>query len=227
MPDPAQGAVLIGSGPSLNRIDPRRLAGYDTIAFNRSWVAWPNWGFAPAYHACLDPASMAIIGPDLAPVVARHRDTRFFFHGSAAGFGIEASDRVSLCDLVPGSSFGTSLSALTDYGNVGSISMQVLYLLGYRKVLMVGVDGDYLPETDVSRDHNHFRPDYATGRVPLTPELRVRYTAGWPAVAAECERLALQVRNASPGTVLTCFETADLTEGLAWIARNPVSAVNT
>ena len=64
------GIVLIGSGPSLNKIDPRKLAPYDAIAFNRSWLAWDDWGFAPRYHACLDPASIAIIGPELPPVIA-------------------------------------------------------------------------------------------------------------------------------------------------------------
>jgi hypothetical protein len=170
---------------------------------------------------------MAIIGPELAPIVDAHRHTRFFLHSSAAQFGIETSANVSLCELIPGETFSDTLARLTDYGNVGSISMQILRLLGYRKVLMVGVDGDYLPETDVSRDHNHFRSDYAAGRVPLTPALRTRYTAGWPAVAAECRRLGIEVRNASPGTVLTCFETAGLSEALEWAAGTPAPAVNT
>ena len=69
----SSGIVLIGSGPSLNKIDPRKLAPYDAIAFNRSWLAWDDWGFAPRYHACLDPASIAIIGPELPPVIAETR----------------------------------------------------------------------------------------------------------------------------------------------------------
>ncbi len=226
MPNAANGVVLIGSGPSLNRIDPRQLATYDTIAFNRSWLAWPNWGFAPSFHACLDPASMAIIGPELPPVIAAHQSTRFFLHSSAAKFGVQENAQVTLCDLVPGTAFSGSLPGLTDYGNVGSISMQILHALGYRKVLMVGVDGDYLPETDVRRDANHFRPDYAAGRLPLTPELRTRYTAGWPAVAAECERVGIEVRNASPGTVLKCFPAIEPAEGLDWLARSAAPAVN-
>ena len=54
---------------------------------------------------------------------------------------------------------------------------------------MVGVDGDYLPEKSVDSDANHFRDDYARGRVPLTPALRARYTGHWPVVASECARL--------------------------------------
>jgi len=211
------GVVLIGSGPSLNRIDPRRLAGMDSIAFNRSWLAWDDWDFAPRYHACLDPSSIAIIGPEMAPVIARYPRTRFFLHRDAAGAGIAAGGNVSFCGLVEGVRFSESLATLSDFGNVGAVSMQVLNLLGYRKVLMVGVDGDYLPEKDVENDANHFREDYARGRVPLTPQLRARYTGHWPVVAAECARLGINVRNASPGTVLTCFDTIGFDDGLAWL----------
>jgi hypothetical protein len=214
------GAVLIGSGPSLNRIDPRRLAGHDTIAFNRSWLAWGDWGFAPRYHACLDPTTIAIIGPELPPVIAAHKMTRFFLHSDAAKAGIEADDHVTLSDLVQGGRFSGSLGVLTDFGNVGAVSMQVLHALGYRKILMVGVDGDYLPEQSVTGDANHFRDDYARGRVPLTPALRARYTGHWPVVAAECERCGIEVRNASPGTVLTCFDTIGFDEGLDWLSSD-------
>jgi hypothetical protein len=92
---------------------------------------------------------------------------------------------------------------------------------------MIGVDGEYQVETDVNRDANHFRPDYAAGRMPLTPAQRARVTAGWPAVARECERCGLEVRNASPGTVLTCLPTIDPGTGLDWLARTVMPAVNT
>lgn len=212
------GVVLIGSGPSLNKIDPRKLAPYDAIAFNRSWLAWDDWGFAPRYHASLDPGSIAILGRELPPVIARHGTTRFFLHRDAAGAGIADGGNVTLCGLMEGERFGKSFATLTDFGNVGAVSMQVLQLLGYRKVLMVGVDGDYLPEQNTSSDANHFRDDYARGRIPLTPALRARYTGQWPVVASECARLEMDVRNASPGTALTCFDRIELDEGLAWLS---------
>ena len=119
---------------------------------------------------------------------------------------------------VAGPHFSDTLSALTDFGNVGATSIQVLRLLGYRKILMVGVDGDYSPEKDIDSDANHFRDDYARGRVPLTPALRARYTGDWPVVAAECKRFGVDVRNASQGTVLNCFDKIDFDDGLAWLA---------
>lgn len=215
------GVVLIGSGPSLNRIDPRRLAGRDAISFNRAWLAWRDWGFAPRYHACLDPSSIAIIGPELPPIIAANPQTRFFLHLDAGRFGIAENANVTLCNLVEGARFGDAFATISDFGNVGAASTQILNLLGYRKILMVGVDGDYLPEQDTHGDANHFRADYARGRVPLTPALRARYTGHWPIVAAECNRCGIDVRNASPGTVLTCFDTIAFDDGLAWLPATP------
>ena len=222
----AESVVLIGSGPSLNRIDVRALAPFHTIAFNRSWLAWPSWTFTPTYHACLDPLSMAIIGRELPPVVRSNPATRFFLHGDAARYGVGGTDRVSLSELAPGDTFASSLPQLTDFGNVGAISLQVLALLGYRKVLMVGVDGSYGADPEAARDPNHFRDDYARGRKPLTDADRVRYTAGWPLAAAECQRLGIDVRNASPGSALSCFPAVGLADGLAWLAAGSVACAS-
>ena len=214
-PARASGVVLMGSGPSLNRIEPWCLRGVDTIAFNRSFLAWPAWDFAPTHHACLDPKSIAIIGSELPAIIRQYPRTHFFLHADAAKAGIEPSDHVMLIDVSPDAPFAGSWERLADLGNVGAISLQVLALLGYRRVLMVGVDGVYVSDRD--DDPNHFRPDYARGRVPLTDADRIRYTAGWPAAARECRRLAIDVRNASEGTALTCFATIDFLAGLDWL----------
>jgi hypothetical protein len=215
-PARSSGVVLIGSGPSLNRIDPRRLRDIGTIAFNRSFLAWPAWEFAPTYHACLDPKSIAIIGSDLLPVIRQYPRTHFFLHADAAKARIEPSDHVTLADVSPDAAFAASWHRLADLGNVGAISLQILALLGHRRVLMVGVDGVYGADND--DDPNHFRPDYARGRVPLTDAERTRCTAGWPVAARECRRLGLDVRNASEGTALTCFATIGFSAGLEWLA---------
>lgn len=112
----SSGIVLIGSGPSLNRIDPRRLRGHDTIAFNRSFLAWPSSGFAPTWHACLDPRSFAIIAPELPPVIRQYVDTHFFLHADAAKTGIVADRRVTLARVSSSAEFARSIDALADFG---------------------------------------------------------------------------------------------------------------
>lgn len=218
-------AVLIGSGPSLNRIDIGRLSAFNTIAFNRSWLAWRDWGFSPRFYACLDPLTMNVIGPELPGVVASHPQTHFFLHDSAASYGLATEHNVSLCAIRAGVGFRVGSGPLTDYGNVGAMSVQLLHGLGCESILMVGVDGYQMPRDKEDVDINHFRDDYGRGRIALTPELCHRYSDGWRDVAVECRRVGLSVRNASPGTALTCIETTEFEQGLAWLSAASVEPV--
>ena len=140
-------------------------------------------------------------------------------------FGISAGARVTLSVACPRRPHLPETSTyLRDLGNVGAASLQMLALLGYRKVLMVGVDGRYLPERADEADVNHFSDAYARGRKPLTAADQRHYTAGWPLAAKECRRLGMEVRNASSGTALSYFETCGLGEGLDWLAPTGAEA---
>ena len=229
--DASPGCVLIGSGPSLNRIDVGRLASTDTIAFHRSYVAWDQWGFAPTLYACLDEIGFASSAAEIGELVRIHRGTRFFLADRAAQFGIGPSRRVSHVRLVQGDRFGTDVAELTDFGNVGATCLQLLALLGYRRVLLVGVDARYveldqqttLRDEDgylrVEHDPNHFFPGYIRRQNPRAKPDLERILGRWPRVAAECARVGLDVRNASPGSALDCFPVSDFESGMSWVAR--------
>ena len=45
---------VIGSGPSLNKIDIKQLKGLNTISLNRQYIAYDDWGFWPKYYVCID-----------------------------------------------------------------------------------------------------------------------------------------------------------------------------
>lgn len=223
------GCVLIGSGPSLNKIDVSRLKHAHTIAFHRSYVAWDQWGFAPTMYACLDPIGFESSAGEIRERVLRHRHTRFFLSDCAAEFGMAPSRQVSHVRLVSGDSFATDAAALTDFGNVGATALQLLSILGYRRVLLVGVDARYVeldrqpvPDDDgylrVDDDPNHFFPGYIRRQIPRPKPDLGRILGQWPHVAAECERVGLQVRNASPGSALECFAVSDFASGMAWVA---------
>lgn len=227
--DASAGCVLVGSGPSLNKIDVGRLAAARSIAFHRSYVAWDDWGFAPTMYACLDAIGFESSEEEIGELVRRHRRTRFFLPGSAARFGMAESLQVSHVRLVPGDRFATDAGELTDFGNVGATSLQLLALLGYRRVLMVGVDARYVeldrqvPTLDedgylrVQDDPNHFSPGYIRRQGPRAKPDLARILGRWPHVAAECDRVGLRVMNASPGSALECFPHSDFERGMTWV----------
>lgn len=226
------GCFLIGTGPSLNRIDVTRLAAFDSITFNRAYIAWPDWGFTPTYYACVDPVALEDNAADIRRMTTESSVRRFFLNENAADFGIVSSERVTLLHLREGAPFSLDLHTLTDFGNVGASSLQILAALGYRRVVLVGVDAHYssLPGVDVEdqeyirmqhgQDPDHFLPGYMEGRRRIAKPDYDRLLGQWPQVAAECEHIGLDVRNASPGSALTLFPSIDFPDALDWIGES-------
>lgn len=226
------GCFLIGSGPSLNFIDIRRLVDIDTISFNRSYVAWERWGFAPKFYACLDPLGIEGNAQELRELVRKATHTRFFLNANAQMFGLEWASNVSLVQLTPGHEFSTDLSVATDFGNVGATSIQLLGLLGYDRIVMVGVDARYSHfNADISDandndyfvvrdDPDHFCSEYGQGKQrPLGYKLE-RVLGRWPMVARECARNSIEVRNSSSGSALECFPFLGFDDALEWARGN-------
>lgn len=222
------GCFLIGTGPSLNKVDVTRLAAYDSITFNRAYIAWPEWGFTPTYYACVDPVALEDNAADIRRLTEESDVKRFFLNENAADFGIQPSKRVTLLHIREDTPFSLDLRTLTDFGNVGASSLQILAALGYKRVALVGVDARYssLPELDNGGDYvrmergqdpDHFLPGYMEGRRRIARPDYDRLLGQWPQVAAECERVGLDVRNASPGSALTLFPVIGFAEALAWV----------
>ena len=47
-------AFIIGSGPSLNKVDIKSLSGLNTFGMNRQYISYKDWGFYPKYYTCVD-----------------------------------------------------------------------------------------------------------------------------------------------------------------------------
>lgn len=208
-------AVLIGSGPSLSKIDIKSLVRFKSIAFNRSWLAWDEWGFDPTWYACLDGNSIGLLENDLKGVIASRRCHRWFLNN-------KTQLRGSSVTLVATDAQAplAAVDKIADMGNVGATALQLLAGMGIRKILMVGIDAQYGPSS-VGRDCNHFRPDYAVRDIgPADAALFRRYVAGWPKIAAVCRDWGMEVMNASPGTVLRDFPVVSLEGGIAWLEEH-------
>ena len=238
------GCVLIGCGPSLNTIDIERLSDFDTITFNRAYVAFKDWGFYPTYYACIDRVVLPDNADEIRAMSADSRIERLFLRDTAELFGIPEGGRVTYLHIINGAPFSTDLKNLGMFGNVGAVSLQILASLRYTRVVLVGVDARYVqnpPDILVEEvdnyiegtrgdtfdyvhlqdnDPNHFCPNYyGQGRRENTPNV-AKAIEGWRRAGDACPAFGLEVRNASPGSALQCFSHLGLEDALEWLQND-------
>ncbi len=202
----------MGSGPSLNRIDIPSLATVDTLAFNRSYLAWAEWGFAPTHYCCFDMTFVEHHAAELASVIVEHPATGFHINARAFDCGVPSTANVTWVTVASSvTSPGTSTASVLDLGNVGASSLQVLADVGYQRVVLVGVDGAY------HAGQTHFRPDYSQGLWvgPLPGADTIRNH--WQHAVAACRQRGVAVVNASPGSTLDVVPMVDFSDALDWV----------
>ena len=224
-----KGCFLIGNGPSLNAVDVSVLRFYQTIAFNRAYIAFDQWGFVPDYYACFDSLVIADNFEEIKIMLAKSSATKFFFSDSARNYGIAPSPNVAFVTLHSSDLYTVGIDRISDLGNVAASSLQILAALGFERVVLVGVDGRYAPsrgrpsgepgivrlETDV----DHFCPQYGSGKLRReNPDMK-RILGAWKHAARGCGEFGLDVRNASPGSAIGVFPTLSFTDALQWIPR--------
>lgn len=230
-PQGSTGVILIGSGPSLAKVDIGALKNYPTIAFNRSYIAYDDWGFAPTYYACIDHIALRDNLPEIQALAQDSRIDKLFIRDSARDLGLRPTPRISFLTLTNEFKFSTNLQELGMFNNVAATSIQVLASLGYRRILMLGIDASFQHHATAEvvdkayhlratgdDDPNHFRPDYyGKGREFTRPNAE-KLNLGWQELANTLPD-TVEVRNATIGSALTCFPKTSLANGLNWITQ--------
>jgi hypothetical protein len=214
------GAVLIGSGPSLDVGELRELGALSTIAFNRSFIAWDDWGFTPSYYACTAEATAELVIGDLDRILSFGGLRKIWLHSRFRQAEVARSDpRVDF--VTPGDHpFGVADGLLSDYGNVGASSLQLLWVTGHRRVLLLGTDGRYQPR-ERGPAINHFHSDYIpagfSSRAPAGTE-------AWCDAVADARTHGMELRLRSPSSALSEVagldqDTGTLEQAMAWLGR--------
>jgi len=162
-------AYLIGTGPSLKKIDISKLKDKRTITFNRAYVAFEDWGFEPSYYLSIDSEDIKSTHKDINNLIENSNIERFFLPHSIQtssdfpGEKFIESDNVQfLVDppeawsiLLPISHNleipNTNLLVSPIQPNAGFMGLKMLYMMGYEEVALLGCDARYTIDKDTQR----------------------------------------------------------------------------
>jgi len=168
---------IIGSGNSLNKVDMSKLANHNTISMNRQYIAYDDWGFIPTYYLIIDAQLINTIHKDVEKLIKEESDIKKFFimhhpqNQMAAWIDImkkEKGDKIVKIHTGGSERFVTSGPDLDNKrmgfdGNAGACSVEVARSLGYKKVVLLGIDAKYTDRKEsvkANKDLSHFRSDY-------------------------------------------------------------------
>lgn len=158
-----QRCIIIGNGPSLRRMDLSPLAAEHTFGLNRIYLKFEELGFATTFLVCINSLVWDQFGTDFgcqpSTLFAPWRERERVSSNSDAYF-IRTNYRPVFRKNVP-------LEGAWEGGTVTFVAMQLAHFLGFRQVILVGVDHSFSangpPNTTVvstGADSDHFDPAY-------------------------------------------------------------------
>ena len=210
------GVVIVGSGPSLCQEDIELISNLPTISFNRSYRMFQPWNFSPTYYASFDPIFIEDCAQEIISEVLNKTESLLFINKKMSPV-LPMHQRINLVTVNSNSSFEISTSEITDFESAGATSLQLAGGLGFKKIVLLGMDASYDLTNQSPQDINHFDPTYSDGirRRKYTDLSNMRI--GWEKAYDGCVSHGIQVINASRNTALTHIPRRPLAESLAWL----------
>lgn len=155
---------LIANGPSLKRTDLSRLKNEYTIGLNRIGLNVDNMGFEPTFLCCVNANVLEQFREDF------ERSSSIKFLSDKAANAIENSWNTFFMGSLPKVGYfekDLRNGAWCEGWTVTYCAMQVAYYLGFKEVILVGLD-HYFKDSGAankavvanSDDENHFHPAY-------------------------------------------------------------------
>jgi len=223
--------VVMGNGPSLKEVDFEMLRGFDTFGLNSAYRAYERMDWWPKYHGCYD-----------FRVTLNHRES---FENLIDNTPIEKcfyvkdisdSEGFQYVNLQPFGSMNKwnnntdDFVEFNDNGNSGANACSTAVCLGYERIILLGVDCNYVEFVDgcvrdgpglkmektPDENPNYWFADYQQeGDEYNVPRGLDLHLPTWNYFAYRAIWNNIEVVNCSPVSNLNCFKKMSLEEALA------------
>ena len=198
--------LIIGNGTSLRDVPREFLLKYPTFGTNRIYLLD---GFTPTYYCSVNPLVIQQFSEDIAQIDSpKFLPASYCFDDTC--LPLNSSGIVM---------FSQDASEWIYEGHtVTFVCMQIAYYMGFKTVLLVGVDHSFqyhgAPNQEMvldGNDPNHFHPDYFKGKHWNNPDLQ-RSEHAYKLARAMYESKGRRIINLTPGTKELVFEKGSIAE---------------
>jgi hypothetical protein len=154
---------IIGNGPSLRATDLKKLHDEFTFGLNRIYLLFPEMGFTTTYFLSMNDLVIEQCAAEIQalpiPKFLTWRSHRFLN---------PTGDTHFLYTTYTGPKFARDVTGrLWEGATVTYVALQLAYHMGFGKVILIGVDHNFVTKGDANKtitsqgdDPNHFAPNY-------------------------------------------------------------------
>jgi hypothetical protein len=217
--------IVMGNGPSLKDVDFNLINNIDTFGLNAAYRYYQRTNWWPKYFGCFDYVVTESHKANFQKLINDSPIERFFFiknyfAGPKFQF-VNLRGFAQDCSLL-----SSSFDAFIDCGNSGTNACQVGIMMGYNKIILLGVDanyteivdgvipgGVYIMDKTPNKNPNYWFDDYQQkGDRFNKPGLHQYQIPGWNRLASKIKthRSDIDVVNCSPISKLECFRKGKL-----------------
>lgn len=200
--------IIVGNGPSLKEVPDFFLEKYDTFGSNRIYLR-----FEPTFHVTVNP----LVLEQCAKEIAKIECLRFV----ASSFEKEIPGSFPLISKALPHFSRRPWEGIYEGFTVTYVSLQLAFWMGYKSVLLIGVDHRYEYDGEPNQevvsegpDPNHFDPEYfGAGFRWHLPDL-ARSERAYHMAKTVYEADGRHILNLTKNTALDVFEKGDLEDWL-------------
>ncbi|MBB5520088.1 hypothetical protein [Amphiplicatus metriothermophilus] len=220
----AHTAFVLGNGPSLRGVDLAALSDYATIGLNAAYRYWRRIGWRPTYYACLDLTVGLSHKAEIAALIEEGRIEKFLLRQNL----IEAlGDAAHTRRVVNFDALRARLELLQEPAiTTGSHAALWIATLGFKKIVLLGVDGRYKEVVDgaerrngielevvrAGENPNYFFDGYQQpgDRYNIPNPRPGLHVGAWRAAALLLRKAGVEAYNANADSAVRCFPFVDL-----------------
>jgi hypothetical protein len=200
--------VIIGNGPSLKKTDVSKIKNEITFGMNRIYLAFPEWGFQTSYFVSINDLVIEQCAEDI-----RALPIPKFLSWHAHPFIQPTEDMMFLHTTYYNPAFTRDIRRRVWEGaTVTYVAMQLAFYMGFRQVVLIGVDHSFKTKGDPNQtvvsdgeDESHFDPRYfGKGFRWQLPDLETSELA-YQRARQEYEKDGRQILDATIGGKLNVF----------------------
>lgn len=221
----------MGNGPSLKDVDFDMLDGFDTFGLNAAYRAYERMNWWPKYHGCFDYIVTDSHRENYINLIDNSPIEKCFYIKDIS----KNTDNFQFVNLLP---YGTTskwncrksdFAQFHDNGNSGANASSTAVCMGYKKIILLGVDCNYVEFVDgcvkdgtalqmektPDSNPNYWFDDYQQeGDKYNVPDGIKFHLPTWNMFAYRAAHSNVKVINCSPITTLRCFTRMTLKEAL-------------